>query len=418
MSSESRQAATRQRTILLRSAWQTTNIGDIAHTPGVLRLLEQHLPEAGVILWPGKLDRGVEPLLRRRFPRLRIVRDGGYWSSPEPREEDPTVEQALREADLMIHGSSAGFGGQRELQQWRDRTGKPYGAYGVTIGSAIGSIATEPRVPEALHQLLDGASFVFTRETRSLEVARAIGLRGPHLDFAPDGTFALDLRNDAAAEALLQHAGLQPDCFLCAIPRLRITPYWEIYPERQIAPEEVARRRAINEAHAESDHAKLREVITAWVRETGQQVLLCPEMTYQVGLLRPLLFDPLPEDVKPNVVSLDRYWLTDEAASVYRQARAVVSMECHSPIIANANGRPGFYLRQPTDTWKGQMYPDLGLGDWKFELETATGREIAERLLGVHADYEAALAQAGRAAALAAERAAAAMQVIRGVFPA
>jgi hypothetical protein len=91
-------------------------------------------------------------------------------------------------------------------------------------------------------------------------------------------------------------------------------------------------------------------------------------------------------------------------------------MECHSPIIANASGRPGFYLRQPTDTWKGQMYPDLGLGDWKFELEAAAGREIAERLLCVHADYDAALGQVQRAAALAAERGAQAMDVIRGML--
>ena len=33
--------------ILLRSSWQTVNIGDIAHTPGVLRLLEKHLPGVG-----------------------------------------------------------------------------------------------------------------------------------------------------------------------------------------------------------------------------------------------------------------------------------------------------------------------------------------------------------------------------------
>ena len=38
--------------ILLRSSWQTVNIGDIAHTPGVLALLEKHLPEAAVTLWP------------------------------------------------------------------------------------------------------------------------------------------------------------------------------------------------------------------------------------------------------------------------------------------------------------------------------------------------------------------------------
>lgn len=33
------------RHILLRSSWQTVNVGDIAHTPGLLRLLENHLPE-------------------------------------------------------------------------------------------------------------------------------------------------------------------------------------------------------------------------------------------------------------------------------------------------------------------------------------------------------------------------------------
>jgi len=31
--------------ILVRSFWQTVNIGDIGHTPGLLALLEKHLPE-------------------------------------------------------------------------------------------------------------------------------------------------------------------------------------------------------------------------------------------------------------------------------------------------------------------------------------------------------------------------------------
>jgi len=30
--------------ILLRSSWQNVNIGDIAHTPGMLALLEKHRP--------------------------------------------------------------------------------------------------------------------------------------------------------------------------------------------------------------------------------------------------------------------------------------------------------------------------------------------------------------------------------------
>ena len=62
-------AAKRKPRILLRSSWQTVNIGDIAHTPGVLALLERHLPAAEVSLWPSHLDNGVEVSLRHREVR-------------------------------------------------------------------------------------------------------------------------------------------------------------------------------------------------------------------------------------------------------------------------------------------------------------------------------------------------------------
>ena len=58
----------------------------------------------------------------------------------------------------------------------------------------------------------------------------------------------------------------------------------------------------------------------------------------------------------------------------------------HSPIMAVANGTPAIHLRQPTDTRKGQMWRDVGLGDWLFEVEPATGEQIAARLLEVHQD--------------------------------
>ena len=59
---------TRKPRVLLRSSWQTVNIGDIAHTPGVLALLEKHVPDAEVRLWPSKVDNGVAELLKKRFP--------------------------------------------------------------------------------------------------------------------------------------------------------------------------------------------------------------------------------------------------------------------------------------------------------------------------------------------------------------
>jgi len=102
-----------------------------------------------------------------------------------------------------------------------------------------------------------------------------------------------------------------------------------------------------------------------------------------------LLIDPLPDDVKPFVIKRG-YWMPDEAASVYARAHSVLSFECHSPIIAAANKTPMFYLRQPEDTIKGQMYYDLGFSDWVFEIEQTTGKQIADRLRQVWSNYEIA----------------------------
>ena len=67
------EATAKRPQILLRSSWQTVNIGDIAHTPGVLALLEKHIPEAEVRLWPSKVTDGVDTILAARFPKLKIV---------------------------------------------------------------------------------------------------------------------------------------------------------------------------------------------------------------------------------------------------------------------------------------------------------------------------------------------------------
>ncbi|WP_169977120.1 polysaccharide pyruvyl transferase family protein [Tautonia rosea] len=378
-------------TILLRSSWQTENIGDIAHTPGLIALLEHHWPEARVILWPSRpLERGVEPMLRRRFPGLRLIRE---LQVGEPRDHDPTLDEAIGSADLLLHGSGPSIVGAASIRQWRAATDTPFGLFGVTISE----------VNEASLDLLAAASFVFTRETRSLALVNEAGIAGPNVRFVPDATFALDLRDEESAKRLMTEHGLSPGRFACFVPRLRYTPYWELRPG-SVPEDRIAERSAINEEFADQDHAKLRQALIAWVRETGGKALIVPEMTYQVEIIRPLVFDPLPDDVKAKAVPLDRYWLTDEAASVYRQAAAVVSHECHSPIIALAGGTPAIYLRQPTDTWKGQMYPDLGLGDWMMNVEEVTGAQVADRLLAIHSDPDAAETLRARAIESAAER--------------
>jgi hypothetical protein len=171
-------------------------------------------------------------------------------------------------------------------------------------------------------------------------------------------------------------------------------------------------RIAENERFAEIDHAKLRAGICGWVRETKMRVLLCPEMTYEVPLLRSLVFDKLPADVQPHVAVLDRYWLTAEACSVYAQAAAVVSLEQHSPIMAIAAGVPAVLVRQPTDTRKGRMWYDLDMRNWVFEIDETDGEQIAARLVEIGRDLPAARQAAARARDLAHEKLAAMIEAI------
>lgn len=380
------------RRILLRSSWQTVNIGDIAHTPGLLALLEQHHPDAEVTLWPNPLSSDVADLLLKRFPKLRIAATTS--------EQDA----AFAACDFFLHGSGPGLVGRAEANRAR-QAGKPYGFAGVTLSD------DELRDHR---ELLAGAEFVFTRDGASLDALRASGIPCRRAEFGPDATFALDLRDDVSAERLLAEHGLAPGAFLCAIPRLRWTPYWEIVPEKvKPSPE----RSAINEAFADRDHAKMRAAIAAWVEQTGMRVFLVPEMTYEVPRLRPLLYDPLPAHVKSHVEVLDRYWLTAEAASVYARAAAVLSFEMHSPIIAVANGTPAVLLRQPTDTRKGQMWRDIGLAPWIFEIDEASGEEIADRVVALGRDLPAARQTAARALRFAQDRMAAMVGTLASVRP-
>ena len=374
--------------ILLRSSWQTVNIGDIAHTPGMLALLEKHRPDAVVTLWPSSVDRGVEEILRARFPKLKIAKSKAGQ------------EKALEECDFFLHGSGPGLVG-REEAKLAQQAGKPYGFGGITLND--GEIA-------GYRDLLAGAKFVFLRDTDSMKALQAAtGLKAPQIAFGPDATFAIDLRDDTAAAALLKEHKMEPGKYLCAIPRLRWTPYWEIHPE-SVKPN--AERIKVNEEFAEKDHAKLREGITAWVRETKMRVLLTPEKTYAVPLLRTLLFDKLPDDVKPHVSFMDRYWLTAEACSVYAQAAAIASCEQHSPIMGIAAGVPSVLLRQPTDTRKGRMWYDLRMDDWVFEIDRTTGAQIAARLVQIGRDLPAARAAAAQARAFSHERMAAMIAAI------
>ena len=102
----SRDRPGRRPRILLRSSWQSVNIGDIGHTPGALSLIEKYFPEAEITLWPGELGHGSREMLTQGYPRLKIV-EGSL--DQENRPATPALAKAWEEADLYLSGSGSGF---------------------------------------------------------------------------------------------------------------------------------------------------------------------------------------------------------------------------------------------------------------------------------------------------------------------
>jgi hypothetical protein len=349
-------AESRPRRIVLRSSWQTVNIGDIAHTPGVLALLEKHLPEIEVRLWPSSVGNGVAEMLLARFPKLRIIQ------TPE------ALKAAFDECDFLLHGSGPSLVAAHDIAKWRDVTGKPYGVYGITFNAPDPATA-KPEVVRKFEQtipIMSGARFVFFRDSVSLAEARKRGCTCPVMGFGPDGAFATDLRDDTHAIAFLQAHKLEEGHFLCCIPRLRHTPYWTI-PARKTPLDEA--KHARNEAMKEHDLAPLRQAIVEVVRQTTMKVLICPEDETQMAIGKEMLFDKLPDEVKARVVWRRDFWLTGEALSTYIRSAGLFGAEMHSPIMCIGNGIPAIVCRWEEQTSKGIMWRDIGLGEWLFNMD-------------------------------------------------
>ena len=349
-------AAEKPKRVLLRSSWQTVNIGDIAHTPGVLSILREHLPEVEVTLWPSNVDNGVEELLLDEFPKLKIAKGGSDLS------------RAFEECDFLLHGSGASLVAERDVVKWYEKTGKPYGIYGITlpIQQSHKTTATSDEDMMKTIGVLSRARFVYFRDSHSLALAKERGCTAPVMKFGPDGAFACDLRDAAKAEAFLQENELEEGKFLCCIPRLRYTPYWTI-PEknRELDPVKHAR----NEEMKENDHAPLREAIERVIAETDLKILLCPEDRTQMAVGKENILDKLSPSARERVVWKPDYWLTGEAVSTYLRSAGLFGNEMHSPIMCIGHGIPAIVCRWAEQTSKGYMWDDIGLGDWLFNFD-------------------------------------------------
>ena len=388
--------------ILLRSSWQVVNIGDIAHTPGVLALIERYLPDAEVILWSsGDITPEVIEMEQNRFPRLKIVK-GSINEDGKASNDD--LADAIDWCDFLLHGSGPSLVAYRDVAAFVHHTNKSFGVYGITYGGGTPVQQT----------LMSQAKFLFFRDSLSLAKAKSEGINCSIMEFGPDGAFAVDLRDDAKADAFLNQHGLKEQQFLCCLARYRHTPYWLV----KLGREKDAVKDARNQEMREHDIKPLRDAIIAVVKLTDHKVLLCPEDMTQMTITKEDIYDKLPSDVRERVIWREQFWLTDEALSTYLKSSGVFGLEMHSPIMCIGNGIPAIVCRFQEQTTKGFMWRDIGLNDWLFDVDNpAEMSRLTETVLSLVQDPQRAQEKVVRAQKVVEDRQQTTMEILEKNLP-
>jgi polysaccharide pyruvyl transferase WcaK-like protein len=393
------------KTILLQSGWDTVNIGDIGHTPGTLRIIEEHLPEVKVVLWAMKLDDRVTAMLKTRFPKVDILQG----SLTGKGEKDEALRQAVKSCDLFIRNS--GMGQDISFMQFCTKVGKPYGLFGQSYFPAM----IEGKGAEERIALLNAASFIYTRETKTLDILKSGGIKTPVLEFGPDGCFGIDVRDDARGLATMKKLGLEERKFITVQIRTNTPKAPGVDDPR---PQKLNPLHPTPEQIADDERraAKYRELVTLWVQKTGHKVLIAPETIKEMGHNKRLIHDPLPPEIQKHVVNLEYFWNADEAASIFARAHTIVCHEPHSPIIALANGTPIIHTYSEFHSPKCWMFKDIGLGEWLMEMDDTPAAKMAETLFAIDADYPAAQGKVKKAMAYVHECFGRSMQHVKGIL--
>jgi len=386
--------------IMVCFSWSHSNIGDIGITPGLLRLLKRHIPEAEVVLVANTKAEETREYIQARFPECKVVRTP---FSRAIKENTAEFKEAFDRADLVLYNSGTTLSFGRWDYDW-NRTmplamplfmareaGKPYGIYCQSF-EKFAWPSDQIFVP-----LLSDAAFLFARDGNSLDYLKSLGIKPPVLEYGPDATFAFDQRDESAAGAFMQKYDLKSRQFITITIRTSIEGFIDKVRE---------------EAHA----AKLRELIELWVKRTGHDVLICPEVNLEIEPARELIFKKLPGDVLSHVRFKDEWWLPDEAFVVYANAEAIVSMEMHSIILGLAAGTPVIHPRFEEAGRKAWMLRDLGIEEWLFDIDRDGVEEISRELFAIHNDLNTALGKVQKALDFISRRQQETMQVVRNVI--
>lgn len=439
-------AASKERAhhLLVTFPWSTQNIGDIAITPGLLGLIREVHPDLPtVVITSREADTDNYRILRDYLPRylpgcktigypfkLRPVAGAveggagsawrafqGRWGASrlrgfengtlsariaervaddilnrlpvemleELRRTNPDAGRAFDDAGFVLFtsGTTLNFGrmGVRDLDGFTLRYAMPLliaRAIGIPYGINAQSFdALDWPADMIFRPLFRDARFVYCRDPDSLAYLRQRDLLCARSGWRPDTTFFFGGFDDAWADEFLRAKKLENGRFITVTIRS--------------ANQKGPLAGTMDERREEAIMGRIRKFIEEWVRATGLPVVLAPEVATEVEAAHERIFERLSGAARERCVEMETFWTTEQAYSLYRRARAVVSMEMHSVIMALSLGTPVLMPQFSENGRKVWMLEELGLGDWIFDIdEPASPAALLEAALRVHADPDGA----------------------------
>ncbi|WP_437206506.1 polysaccharide pyruvyl transferase family protein [Planctomicrobium sp. SH664] len=262
---------------------------------------------------------------------------------------------------------------------------------------------------------LNTASFIYCRETKSLQPLQAARVNAPFTEFAADGCFGIDVRDEEKAIARMKKHGLEEKKFITIQLRTHSPSSPGVDDKR---PQKLNPLHPTPENIADDKRrAKVyQDLISMWVKETGGKVVIAPEARKEMIYNKKFISDPLPRELKRHVVTFDESWSADEACSFFARAHTVVCHEPHSPIMALTVGTPILHTFSEDRSPKCWMFKDIGLEEWAPEFDSISAEGMFEILMGIHRDDPAAQAKVQKAMAYVEDRVQAQMNQLRKVL--
>ncbi len=419
--------------LLIAYSWSFSNIGDIGITPGLINLIRKQKPELPIKIIANQregdgqyalvnayykehdLDCEINPNFIRPLINGAIDRLKKRWGAQKiehfvkgclpSSESADIVNDILERVPAEIHddlkrnqprmaaifddagfvlynsGTTLNFGrlGKRDLSVLAyampmlisRKCGIPYGI------NAQSFEAVDWPIDLVYRTLFGDACFLYCRDSDSLNYLRQRGITNMHSGFRPDSTFFFRIFDEAWADQFLQDNKLQSKQFISIITRISDTPGNDVTIGGAVSPERTV-------AHMQ----KLKEFIEQWVSQTGMKILLCHETRHSVTSMKEHLWSILPEETRQNCVYLDHFWTPEQAYSVLKRTRILVSMEMHSTIMSINIGTPVIHNPYAEAGRKREMIRDIGIGDWLVDIDCTSAQEMLAIALAIHRNYE------------------------------